>query len=105
MEYLFESQSLKTVFEILPYLMSGKKEVKEFMKFIEKNIGVCGKTWEGGDICFKCRTCETDPTCAICKDCFLNGNHEGHNYSMVIKKSIIKKVSNSSGMCDWYKIN
>ncbi|GMH23083.1 hypothetical protein Nepgr_024926 [Nepenthes gracilis] len=44
--------------------------------------GVCGAVWGKGDIAFRCRTCEHDPTCAICVPCFQNGNHKGHDYSI-----------------------
>lgn len=39
----------------------------------------------GGEmtLAFRCRTCEHDPTCAICVPCFHNGNHENHDYSII----------------------
>ena len=42
--------------------------------------GVCGAVWGTNDIAYRCRTCEHDPTCAICVPCFENGNHKGHDY-------------------------
>lgn len=45
--------------------------------------GVCGAVWGNDDIAYRCRTCEYDPTCAICVPCFENGNHEDHDYSMI----------------------
>ncbi|XP_056172490.1 E3 ubiquitin-protein ligase PRT6 isoform X3 [Syzygium oleosum] len=45
--------------------------------------GVCGAVWGIDDIAYRCRTCENDPTCAICVPCFENGNHEDHDYSMI----------------------
>lgn len=45
--------------------------------------GVCGSVWGNNDIAFRCRTCEHDPTCAICVPCFRNGNHQGHDYSII----------------------
>ncbi|KAF8042407.1 hypothetical protein BT93_A0898 [Corymbia citriodora subsp. variegata] len=45
--------------------------------------GVCGAVWGNDDIAYRCRTCEHDPTCAICVPCFENGNHEDHDYSMI----------------------
>ncbi|KAI7755129.1 hypothetical protein M8C21_025999, partial [Ambrosia artemisiifolia] len=35
--------------------------------------GVCGSVWGHNDIAYRCRTCEHDPTCAICVPCFKNG--------------------------------
>ncbi|KAK9676609.1 hypothetical protein RND81_11G088300 [Saponaria officinalis] len=45
--------------------------------------GVCGAVWGKNDLAFRCRTCENDPTCAICVPCFQNGNHENHDYSII----------------------
>ncbi|KAL5991929.1 hypothetical protein ACLOJK_012841 [Asimina triloba] len=42
--------------------------------------GVCGAVWGQKDIAYRCRTCENDPTCAICVPCFQNGNHKDHDY-------------------------
>ncbi|XP_024387527.1 E3 ubiquitin-protein ligase PRT6 isoform X2 [Physcomitrium patens] len=53
--------------------------------------GVCGAVWGSNDIAYRCRTCEHDPTCAICVPCFQNGNHASHDYSM---------IRTSGGCCD-----
>ncbi|WCJ28303.1 E3 ubiquitin-protein ligase PRT6 [Euphorbia peplus] len=45
--------------------------------------GVCGSVWGNSDIAYRCRTCEHDPTCAICVPCFQNGNHKDHDYSII----------------------
>ncbi|KAL2938478.1 E3 ubiquitin-protein ligase PRT6 [Bienertia sinuspersici] len=45
--------------------------------------GVCGAIWGRNDLAFRCRTCEHDPTCAICVPCFQNGNHKNHDYSII----------------------
>lgn len=45
--------------------------------------GVCGAVWGSNDIAYRCRTCEHDPTCAICVPCFCNGNHKDHDYSII----------------------
>ncbi|XP_062095624.1 E3 ubiquitin-protein ligase PRT6 [Humulus lupulus] len=45
--------------------------------------GVCGSIWGQNDIAYRCKTCEHDPTCAICVPCFQNGNHEDHDYSVI----------------------
>lgn len=45
--------------------------------------GVCGAVWGQNDIAYRCRTCEHDPTCAICVSCFQNGNHKDHDYSLM----------------------
>lgn len=45
--------------------------------------GVCGAVWGNNDVAYRCRTCEHDPTCAICVPCFQNGNHKDHDYSII----------------------
>jgi E3 ubiquitin-protein ligase UBR3 len=45
--------------------------------------GVCGAVWGSHYIAYQCRTCELDPTCAICVPCFQHGNHSTHDYSMI----------------------
>nr|XP_010920582.1 E3 ubiquitin-protein ligase PRT6 [Elaeis guineensis]XP_010920583.1 E3 ubiquitin-protein ligase PRT6 [Elaeis guineensis] len=44
---------------------------------------VCGAVWGRNDLAYRCRTCEHDPTCAICVPCFENGNHKDHDYSIM----------------------
>jgi E3 ubiquitin-protein ligase UBR3 len=44
---------------------------------------VCGSVWGHSDLAYRCRTCENDPTCAICVPCFQNGNHKDHDYSIM----------------------
>eukprot|EP00736_Rhodelphis_marinus_P006571 Rmarinus@m.3933 len=50
---------------------------------VNKQSRVCGAVFNKGDVVYHCHTCETDPTCAICSECFQNGNHEGHVFRMV----------------------
>jgi len=38
----------------------------------------CGYVFKRGDIAWNCRTCQADPTCVVCDDCFRDSNHEGH---------------------------
>ncbi|KAK7255821.1 hypothetical protein RIF29_29243 [Crotalaria pallida] len=45
--------------------------------------GVCGAVWGHNDIAYRCRTCEHDPTCAICVPCFEHGDHKGHDYCVI----------------------
>lgn len=45
--------------------------------------GVCGAVWGQNDIAYRCRTCEHDPTCAICVPCFEKGDHKGHDYCVI----------------------
>lgn len=38
----------------------------------------CGYVFQRGDIAWNCRTCQTDPTCVVCDDCFRRSDHQGH---------------------------
>ncbi|KAM0953533.1 putative carboxypeptidase U transcription factor interactor and regulator Znf-B family [Dioscorea sansibarensis] len=62
-------------------------EPHTFLKNLaEKSSGqraVCGAVWGQDELAYKCRTCEYDPTCAICVPCFQNGDHRGHDYSIL----------------------
>jgi hypothetical protein len=57
--------------------------LKHLSKMSVGQRGVCGAVWGNSDVAYRCRTCEHDPTCAICVPCFQNGNHEHHDYSII----------------------
>jgi hypothetical protein len=38
----------------------------------------CGYVFRRGDIAWNCRTCQTDPTCVLCDNCFRESDHVGH---------------------------
>ncbi|XP_043702921.1 E3 ubiquitin-protein ligase PRT6-like [Telopea speciosissima] len=57
--------------------------LKNLAKMSVGQRGVCGAVWGHNDIAYRCRTCEHDPTCAICVPCFQNGNHKDHDYSIM----------------------
>ncbi|EOA19777.1 hypothetical protein CARUB_v10000023mg [Capsella rubella] len=57
--------------------------LKNLAKLNLDQRGVCGSVWGHNDIAYRCRTCENDPTCAICVPCFQNGNHNSHDYSII----------------------
>lgn len=65
--------------------------VNELLKSSESGKGVCAKTLSYGDVAWKCETCEKDPTCIICQDCFEKGDHKGHR--VWLKRNV-------SGCCD-----
>ena len=52
---------------------------------------MCAKTLSHGDVAWKCETCEKDPTCIICQECFEKGDHKGHR--VWLKRNV-------SGCCD-----
>ncbi|GFP90143.1 E3 ubiquitin-protein ligase ubr2 [Phtheirospermum japonicum] len=57
--------------------------LENLAKLCANQQGVCGAVWGNNDIAYRCRTCEHDPTCAICVPCFENGNHKDHDYSVI----------------------
>lgn len=52
----------------------------------------CTNVWSKGIIAYRCRTCQTNDSSAICVECFQNGNHWKHDYVMY--------HSESGGCCD-----
>lgn len=64
---------------------------EEIKKSSAGGKGVCAKTLHHGNVAWKCETCEKDPTCIICQECFELGDHKGH-------KVFLKR--NVSGCCD-----
>ena len=65
--------------------------LKNLAKLNVDQRGVCGSVWGENDIAYRCRTCESDSTCAICVACFENGDHSSHDYSITYT---------SGGCCD-----
>ncbi|ELP84714.1 ubiquitin ligase E3 alpha, putative [Entamoeba invadens IP1] len=54
----------------------------------------CRHVWSAGEQSFiyRCRTCQTGPNSCICVECFQNGDHKGHDYSL--------QKSGIGGACD-----
>lgn len=78
----------------LQWLMFEGEPVSALRKLSRLSVGqrgVCGAVWGQNDIAYRCKTCEHDPTCAICVPCFQNGNHKDHDYSVIYT---------SGGCCD-----
>lgn len=41
---------------------------------------LCGRGWAEQTLAYRCMTCGTSPSSALCGACFLAGNHEGHTW-------------------------
>eukprot|EP01091_Cochliopodium_minus_P012394 TRINITY_DN3740_c0_g1_i1.p1 TRINITY_DN3740_c0_g1~~TRINITY_DN3740_c0_g1_i1.p1 ORF type:complete len:1448 (-),score=432.40 TRINITY_DN3740_c0_g1_i1:485-4828(-) len=88
LDFIFSMKIYKNeIWQILIFLML-EQNPGNFMKLLkEKGVGssVCGRQWKGNqhDICYHCKDCESDPSCAICEDCFEPEKHEGHDYRIV----------------------
>jgi hypothetical protein len=52
----------------------------------------CSSVWTAGTIAYRCRTCQTNPTSAVCVGCFRAGGHEAHDW--------VQYRSGSGGCCD-----
>jgi len=52
----------------------------------------CGRVFRKGELAYHCRNCQNDDTCVMCKTCFDNSNHEGHDWSHY--------VTGAGGCCD-----
>ncbi|KAL6496213.1 hypothetical protein OROGR_029471 [Orobanche gracilis] len=60
-----------------------EEALENLAKMSTNQGGVCGAIWGKNDIAYRCRTCEHDPTCAICVPCFKKGDHKDHDYSVI----------------------
>ena len=54
---------------------------------------VCQYPFQKNDMIYMCRTCQTDPTCAMCHDCFSQSSHEGHDVAFF-------HAQETGGCCD-----
>lgn len=71
---------------------SNFKTFREFLDYHSHNshISTCQNEWSDR-MSIHCNDCATDATSCVCLECFLNGNHQGHDYQVSV---------NSSGNCD-----
>ncbi|VAH72436.1 unnamed protein product [Triticum turgidum subsp. durum] len=70
----------------LQWMMFGKNPdamLHDMELSSEDDRAVCGTVWGQNGVAYRCRTCESDPTCVICVPCFQNGNHKDHDYSIL----------------------
>ncbi|KAK2198461.1 bifunctional E3 ubiquitin-protein ligase UBR1-like/Zinc finger [Babesia duncani] len=66
-----------------------KNEIMSRLLAIKGKSSFCTTKWIGECVAIKCVTCQGDPTCAICLDCFFESNHVGHQF----------KLTNTFGGC------
>ena len=68
--------------EVLNFLFDGSDPM-EIIRACDAQLTspTCTHTGTQGrrEIAFRCRTCGVEDGCCICEECFLNGNHEGHD--------------------------
>lgn len=83
----------KTADDVLLYL-SGGSDIEEYFQILKSfdQSPVCGLVWNANFFAYRCRDCSISPCMSICADCFLQGNHEGHDFNMF--------KSQAGGACD-----
>jgi hypothetical protein len=63
----------------------GDAEVRSAaLASVRGRTGYCGRNWHSGDFAYRCEDCGFDDPCAICVECFRKGNHEGHDYKIIV---------------------
>ena len=75
-------------------LISGCMVPDEYFKTLKSfdNSPVCGLVWNANFFAYRCRDCGISPCMSLCADCFLAGDHEGHDFNMF--------KSQAGGACD-----
>ena len=76
------------------WLLSGGLDPHQFLKELKSNntSSVCGLVWNAHFVAYRCRDCAISPCMSLCADCFINGDHEGHDFNMF--------RSQAGGACD-----
>jgi hypothetical protein len=61
---------------------SGHASYAELLASLQPREGgaQCSNVWTAGTIAYRCRTCQTNPTSAVCVQCFKAGGHEAHDW-------------------------
>ncbi|KAG9039114.1 hypothetical protein FRB95_012825 [Tulasnella sp. JGI-2019a] len=53
----------------------------------------CGRIFNKGDSCYRCRDCAIDDSCVLCSQCFHASDHTGHNVTFYV-------AVQPGGVCD-----
>ena len=79
--------------QVIVSTTSNFQNFQEFSNYHSKNLHVstCQKEWNVGHMSIHCIECGNEMNSCVCLECFLNGNHQGHNYYINTR---------SSGNCD-----
>ena len=97
-EEFSQDESFKTVFNIIDgceKIIIGKsgKSFPEFIDDLKQNLktSTCQCSWITPTLSIHCLNCQQMPTSCICIPCFLAGNHQGHDVTI---------MHSSNGTCD-----
>lgn len=76
------------------WLLSGGQDPGPFLNTLKQQnaSAVCGLVWNSQFVAYRCRDCAISPCMSLCADCFVDGNHEGHDFNMF--------RSQAGGACD-----
>lgn len=74
-------------------LPDGCSSIQQFKQYCMKRsyIGCCSENWTTNTLIVQCKTCSLTESSCYCLQCFIDGNHEGHE--------VILRQGNS-GVCD-----
>ncbi|KAK8880615.1 hypothetical protein M9Y10_003297 [Tritrichomonas musculus] len=91
---LFNSNTANAINESQRIICSNSnfETFQDFYTYHLKNahMSTCQNEWSTNQLCIYCRDCAVSHPACICLSCFLNGNHEGHDYVIL----------NTTGNCD-----
>ncbi|KAH9404569.1 E3 ubiquitin-protein ligase ubr3, partial [Tyrophagus putrescentiae] len=96
-DHLFDYRhhfSAEELTEWIKYMVGGRRLPNTFAREV-KNFDTsskCGLVWTTNFVAFRCRTCAISLCMSLCTDCFLSGNHVGHDFNMF--------RSQAGGACD-----
>ncbi|XP_065665179.1 E3 ubiquitin-protein ligase UBR3 isoform X4 [Hydra vulgaris] len=78
----------------LKILIAGGLSPRDYFKKLHDydSALVCGLIWNANFFAYRCRDCGISPCMSLCADCFLAGNHEGHDFNIF--------KSQAGGACD-----
>lgn len=75
-------------------ILSDGQDPDDYLKNARKydQSPVCGLVWNANFFAYRCRDCGISPCMSLCADCFLQGDHEGHDFNIF--------KSQAGGACD-----
>lgn len=95
LESMFESNPLSAIEQSQAIIcqVAHFDTYKEFYTYHLENahISTCQSEWSTPELCIFCRECGLVNQACVCLSCFLNGNHDGHDYVV---------LSSVGGNCD-----
>ena len=84
--FLNETQLAIDYIKLIISTTSGFNIFQEFFDFHKKNshVSTCQNSWSENQLVIHCENCCLVSNSILCLPCFLNGNHQGHDYSICL---------------------